>query len=67
MEVVATGAVDTAGEPHRLACEVRYALAKPLPERREYLADVEAKRGAAGAAYLRDAVAAEWHRRREAA
>ncbi len=42
-------------------------LAKPLPERREYLADVEAKRGAAAAAYLRDAVAAEWQRQREAA
>ena len=54
-------------EQHRLACEVRYVLDKSLPERRAYLAMVEQRRGAAGAARLRDAIAAEWGRRKEAA
>lgn len=58
---------DTSSEPHRLACEVRYALDKPLAERRAYLALVEQRRGAAGAARLREAMAAEWQRRKAAA
>lgn len=57
---------DTSSEGYRLACEVRYVLAKPLPERRAFLALVEQRRGEAGVARLRDAVAAEWHRQRAA-
>ena len=51
-------------ESHRLACEVRYALAMPLAERRAYLALVAERRGEAGAQYLRDAVRAEWEQRK---
>lgn len=59
--------VDTSSEAYRIACEVRYVLAKPLEARRAFLALVEQRRAVAGAARLRDAVAAEWQRRRQAA
>ena len=41
-------------ESWRAQCEACYVLAKPLDERRRYLADIETKRGKSGADYLRE-------------
>lgn len=52
-------------EAHRLACEVRLVLSWPLDKRRAYLADVQRHRGDAGVQYLKDAIQAEFYRRKE--
>jgi hypothetical protein len=53
-------------EEWRHACEVRAVLDLPtVAERREYLDLAEKRRGATAGQKLRDAVTAEWLRRRE--
>lgn len=48
----------------RLECEAREVLAKPLEKRREYLADVEQRRGKQATDELKKAITAEWEKRR---
>lgn len=50
----------------RRECEARDVLAKPLEARREYLAEVEKKRGKPAADELKAAITAEWERRKAA-
>lgn len=51
-------------EEWRHACEVRFALSLPLPERRDFLAKVEKSRGVVVANRLRQLVSEEWMRRK---
>lgn len=53
-------------EQWRTACEVRHVLKMPLAERRDFLTDVEKKRGPKAAEELRYLVQAEWLRRKAA-
>lgn len=55
---------DTSSEAYRLACEARHLLTWPLTQRQAYLADIPKIRGESAAQALRDAVRAEWMRRR---
>lgn len=58
------GKLDT--EEWRHACEVRHVLSMPtLMDRRDYLDLAEKHRGKVAGQKLRDAVSAEWLRRRE--
>ena len=51
----------------RLECEARDVMAKEtLEARRAYLAGVESKRGMSAANELRDAITAEWGKRKAA-
>lgn len=58
--------IDTYSEEYRMACEARHVLAMPIPARREYLQGVDEKRGTAAGKALREAVKAEWEKRRKA-
>ena len=53
-------------EKYRFACEVRTVLSMPFESRRDYLNDVEKKRGKGAADALRAAVQTEWIRRKAA-
>lgn len=59
--------MNTSSPEYRMQCEARQVLAWPLEQRRSYLADVEAKRGKAGADALKAAIQSEWDKRRAAA
>lgn len=52
---------------HRMACEVRYALARPLQQRRDYLDLVERSRGLAARRALEAAIVAAWHAKKNPA
>ena len=53
-------------EAYRAACEVRYVLALPLAERRDYLELVAQKRGDNAADTLKGEIQREWLRRKAA-
>ena len=53
-------------EAYRAACEVRYVLAMPLAERRDYLELVAQKRGDNAADTLKGEIQREWLRRKSA-
>ena len=50
-------------EAFRAACEARYVLSKPLPERKQYLAGVGAARGAVARQYLERVILQEWKKK----
>lgn len=57
--------VDSASEEWRHECEARMVAARPsLAQRREYLAEVERRRGAAAAEQLRQTMKQLWEARR---
>jgi hypothetical protein len=49
---------------HRLECEAREVLKKPLEQRQEYLKDVDEKRGKRAGEELRAAIKVEWEKRK---
>lgn len=61
---VGSGGDYRSSERWRRECEARFVLSKPLHERRQYLAGVEAKRGKEGRAYLEEAIMAEWKKKK---
>ena len=50
-------------EQFRAACEARWVLSKPISERRQYLAGVGEKRGAAARQYLERVILEEWKKK----
>lgn len=61
---VGSGRDYRSSEGWRRECEARFVLSKPLNERRQYLAGVEAKRGKEGRAYLEEAIMVEWKKKK---
>lgn len=57
------GREDRSSEAFRAACEARYVLSKPFPERRVYLEGVGRVRGQAARLYLERVIHEEWKKK----